>query len=97
MSLGSFTGRKAPQLTEIEIALNAHQLEETWNAIGVLCVKRKYGDYGVALLRTGEELPVRVYPRGLAPDAADAIADDASGVERFASWWDAAAAGWQVD
>lgn len=97
MALGSFTGRKAPKLTEIEIALNAHQIEGTWNAIGALCVKRKYGDYGVALLRTGEELPVRVYPRGLAPDPLGVISDDAPGVERFANWWDAAAAGWQVD
>ncbi len=97
MTLGSFTGRKAPKLTEVEIGLNAHQLEETWTAIGLLCVKRKYGDYGVALVRTGEEMPVRVYPRGLAPDPLDAITDDAPGVEKFADWWDAAAAGWQVD
>jgi hypothetical protein len=97
MALGSFTGRKAPELTEVEIGLSAHQLEETWNTIGPLCVKRRYGDYGVALVRTGEDMPVRVYPRGLAPDPFSAISEEAPGVERFVDWWDAAAAGWKVD
>ncbi len=97
MALGSFTGRKPPRLTEFEIALNAHQLEETWNAIGPLCVKRRYGDYGIALLRSSEARPVWVYPRAMAPDPLTSISEDATGVETFADWSAAAEAGWQVD
>ena len=96
-ALGSFTGRRAPELAEVEIALNAHRLEAIWSEIGPICVKRRYGDYGVALVRAGEVMPVRVYSRGLAPDPLSAISDDAPGVEQFTSWRDAAAAGWTLD
>ncbi|MDF3352121.1 hypothetical protein HKX17_18410 [Sulfitobacter sp. KE34] len=97
MPEGYFSGRKAKAPTEIEVELAEHGLRETAARMDTICVKRRYGDYGIAKDKGEGDQPICIYPRTMAPSSSNLTHEDGEEIERFATWRDAAKAGWVVD
>ena len=93
---GYFTGRKARAPSEIEVSLAEQAFREVAAQTDKICVKRRYGDYGVATDKGEGAHPICIYPRAMKPSS-DITDTDEGEIERFATWRDAAKAGWVVD
>ncbi|MFG6574168.1 hypothetical protein ACGYK6_16465 [Sulfitobacter sp. 1A15333] len=97
MPEGYFSGRKAKAPTEIEVELAEQGLRETAARVDTICVKRRYGDYGVATDRGEGDHPICIYLRTMTVSSANPTDEDEGEIECFATWREAAKAGWVVD
>jgi len=85
MDKGYFSGRKAPELSDVEINARANELAQAARELAEFCVKRKFGDYGVykETDNGASTISIRGYDNEIR--------------WKYDGWADAAANGWQID